>query len=1180
MTIHFQAVSWNSGDEEIEDDDTGTTSVQYMVKAFGKNAEGESVYAKISYNPRFFVEIPPEWNGSQRKAFVTGLRSKVCCDVCKEGPTECVAKPRANNCPDKFQCRVCKNAMYTGRGECNHNLKFAQVVQSKKFYGFTNGESFPFYKLVFANKSSFTKAMYAIKRLRINKNTQALDWWPKNPDAEGLYKLTLYEANFDPMLRFCHSRDTPPAGWFKIPEGKYTVCEDKESYCDIEITAEHKDVEKSDNPRIAPLVVASFDIETYSPDGSFPDPNKKDCYVIQIGTTLQRFGETEPYKKSLISLRGCSPIEGVDVECYTRERDVLNAWTRMILDESVDILLGYNIWKFDLSYMYTRAKMTNASVFLNTSRLKAVDCEFKKTQFSSSAYGDNDYEMVSTPGIFQIDLLVIMQREHKLTSYKLDAVAEHFLKERKVDLSALEMFKKWADGTDDDRRDVGVYCVQDTSLPLRLVNKLAIIPNMVEMAKATWVPISFLIERGQGIKVFSQILYTTLQSDMLVLTRERDPDQQQEEYEGATVLGAKKGAYLEIPITGLDFASLYPTIMMAHNLCHSTYVNDPAFDNLDGVEYFQYEKCRFAQTTEGVLPSMLRNLAKNRKQAKKDMAKAKDDGDMFMYAVYNGKQLAFKVSMNSIYGFCGASIGALPCKEVAASTTGIGRGMIEHTKNCVEEWYPGSDVVYGDSVAGDTPLLLRIDGIVRVCAIQDLAHGYTHRRDGKESTELENIETWTSQGWKKVHRVIRHRLEPGKRMLRVLTTTGVVECTEDHSLITAGGVRISPNVLRAGDHLLASFPYLADTQRVNDDVMVFSHAHKTTALLGFLQLRMQGRRASVHMTEKNFVIKTSKEPIDSGVVLGVVPIPHDGESFVYDLTTENHEFHAGVGDIICHNTDSVMVKFNVGDKRGQEAIEESFRLGEEAADRISATFKKPIELEFEKVYYPYLLFSKKRYAGLMYTCPKAPDYIDAKGIQLVRRDNCKMVRDVSKSLLNVIMYERDIQKAVGMVKDVSRKLLSGGIDVMDLVVTKSLKRIAYVWTKTEVDDEGNEHEVPLETPELQHGYKMASQPHLTVSQKIESRRRGTGPKSGERVPYVFIDTGNPKDKQFQKAEDPDYAKENNLTLDCKYYLEHALLSPIKSLFELFLENPKEELFGEFLPKKRTRKKKEVITIDV
>lgn len=1173
MTVHFQAVSWNSGDEETDD------AIQYMVKVFGKNAEGQSVYAKISYNPRFFIEIPPQWTGTQRKAFVTSLRSKVCCEACKDGPSECVAKPVAKGCPDKYMCRTCKSAMYEGRGECNHNLKFAQVVQSKKFFGFTNGDSFPFYKLVFANKSSFTKAMYSIKRLRINEKTQALDWWPKNPDAKGLYSLKLYEANFDPMLRFCHSRDTPPAGWFKIPEGKYTVCEDKESYCDIEIQAEHGDVEKSDNPRVAPLVVASFDIETYSPDGTFPDPNKKECYVFQIGTTFQRFGETEPYKKSLISLRGCTPIDGVDVECYTRERDVLNAWSRMILDESVDILLGYNIWKFDLSYMFTRAKMTNASVFLNTSRLKSVDCELKLSQFSSSAYGDNDYEMVSTPGIFQIDLLVIMQREHKLTSYKLDAVAEHFLKERKVDLSPLEMFKKWAHGTDDDRRDVGVYCVQDTSLPLRLVNKLAIIPNMVEMAKATWVPINFLIERGQGIKVFSQILYNTLQNNMLVLTRDRNPEQQQEEYEGATVLGAKKGAYLEIPITGLDFASLYPTIMMAHNLCHSTYVNDPGYDNIDGVEYFQYENCRFAQTTEGVLPNMLRNLAKNRKQAKKDMAKAKEDGDMFMYAVYNGKQLAFKVSMNSIYGFCGASIGALPCKQVAASTTGIGRGMIEHTKNCVEEWYPGSDVVYGDSVAGDTPLLLRIDGIIRVCSIESLARNYTHSRGGKESAELENIDTWTSQGWKPVHRVIRHRLEPGKRMLRVLTTSGVVECTEDHSLITAGGARISPNVLRTGDHLLASFPYLTDTQRTNDDVMVFSHAHKNSALLGFLQLRMQGRRATIHMTENDIVIKTSKEPIESGVVLGVIPIQHDG--FVYDLTTENHEFHAGVGDIICHNTDSVMVKFNVGDKRGQEAIEESFRLGEEAADRISATFKKPIELEFEKVYFPYLLFSKKRYAGLMYTDPKAPDYIDAKGIHLVRRDNCKMVRDVSKSLLDVIMYERDIKKAVGMVKDVSRKLLSGSIDVMDLVVTKSLKRIAYAWTKTEVDDDGNEHEVPLETPELKHGYKMASQPHLTVAQKLETRNRGSGPKSGERVPYVFIDTGNPKDKQFVKAEDPMYAKENNVTLDCKYYLEHALLNPIKSIFELFLDDPKEELFGEFLPKKRTRaKKKEVITIDV
>lgn len=86
--------------------------------------------------------------------------------------------------------------------------------------------------------------------------------------------------------------------------------------------------------------------------------------------------------------------------------------------------------------------------------------------------------------------------------------------------------------------------------------------------------------------------------------------------------------------------------------------------------------------------------------------------------------------------------------------------------------------------------------------------------------------------------------------------------------------------------------------------------------------------------------------------------------------------------VIYGDTDSVMVWF------GTDDIAEAMRLGKEAADSISATFPKPIKLEFEKVYCPYLLMNKKKYAGLLYTKPEKHDYIDAKGIETVRRDNC------------------------------------------------------------------------------------------------------------------------------------------------------------------------------------------------
>ena len=97
------------------------------------------------------------------------------------------------------------------------------------------------------------------------------------------------------------------------------------------------------------------------------------------------------------------------------------------------------------------------------------------------------------------------------------------------------------------------------------------------------------------------------------------------------------------------------------------------------------------------MPDLLRDLAQYRKQAKKDMADAKKRGDAFMTSVYDGKQLAIKVSMNSAYGFFGAANGYLPCAPIAAAVTTIGRRMIDQTKTFVEETYAGAEVVYGDT---------------------------------------------------------------------------------------------------------------------------------------------------------------------------------------------------------------------------------------------------------------------------------------------------------------------------------------------------------------------------------------------------------------------------------------------------------------------------------------------------
>ena len=156
----------------------------------------------------------------------------------------------------------------------------------------------------------------------------------------------------------------------------------------------------------------------------------------------------------------------------------------------------------------------------------------------------------------------------------------------------------------------------------RISEKLCLIQNAIEMAKATWVPLAYLSERGQQIKVFSQMAYKARELGFMIPTfKKSGPQLPAEQYQGATVLDAQTGAYYA-PITALDFASLYPSIMCAHNLCYSSLVMDPQFDNLPGVVYEQFGPHRFAQNVPSLLPVILTDLKAYRKKAKKQIGRA------------------------------------------------------------------------------------------------------------------------------------------------------------------------------------------------------------------------------------------------------------------------------------------------------------------------------------------------------------------------------------------------------------------------------------------------------------------------------------------------------------------------------------------------------------------------------
>ena len=508
-----------------------------------------------------------------------------------------------------------------------------------------------------------------------------------NKKHEELRGCRVYESNIDPVLRFMHCSGIRSTGW--INPG---LCEpDAESTCEVNLWSPNwRLIEPLDRDDFAPLRIMSFDIEAYSSTGNFPDPKIKSDVVFQIGMTIREFGKEGYLDRKCLCLK---QTDAADCESFETERELLKAFEKYLTKMDPDIITGWNIFGFDLEFLLIRATI-QCGLSPVWGRVRGVIAELVEKNLSSSALGNNQLKMVPMKGRYVFDLFQDVKREHKLESYSLNNVSKHFLKDQKNDMPVKEIFSRFKEGDPKRLGEVADYCIQDTVLPHKLMEKLCQIQNQIEMAKACWVPLAFLSERGQQIKVFSQMAYKAKELNFIIPTFKYGSGGSADGYEGATVLEAQSGAYYG-PITALDFASLYPSIMCAENLCYSTLVMDSKYDNLPGVTYEQFGPHRFAQKPAvSLLPAILTDLKAFRKKAKKLMAAAEGTP---MEAVYNGQQLAYKISMNSIYGFTGASKGMLPLVAIASTVTLRGRQMIEETKNYVEENFPGAKVRYGDT---------------------------------------------------------------------------------------------------------------------------------------------------------------------------------------------------------------------------------------------------------------------------------------------------------------------------------------------------------------------------------------------------------------------------------------------------------------------------------------------------
>ena len=804
----------------------------------------------------------------------------------------------------------------------NYKPLYCELRLKHKLYGAhltEDGEKklFPYLYCEFSNKGDIQKLYYAVR---------------KGITVAGLGTLNLkiHEQDADPILQFVSNADIPTAGWISF-KGKEVAEDDKVTYCDREYNVKWKNVKRSDKTEISKPKIMGFDIEVNSMTGAFPNADTPGDKIFQISCVFSREGYTEDqYDIYLLTLGEPDPKkvgENVNIYMYDTEAELIEGFTELILEENPNIISGYNIFKFDIPYMINRAKYP-CMCLNNFDKLgfnRYTHAKEKIIKWSFSAYGNQEFEFLDAEGRLFIDLLPLVQRNYKLSSYALKAVSAKFIKDTKRDLDEKGIFKcyrlgtkKEADGTYSEKAKTamsicGRYCVQDTVLVIKLMDYFQTWFDLTEQATTYNTSIFSLYTQGQQIKVFSQVYKYNIENNIVT---EKDVYQtgENERYVGAHVFEPVPGLYDRV--LPFDFASLYPSTIIAYNIDYSTWVTDESIlDELCHVfkwedhlscqhdpkvirkntltAYIDEEKkkidkmmekrdnklnkymrneiqeeinkkrlelkpytkerseitsklskkpmCekryyRFLKAPLGVIPTILQNLLDARKNVrkqikinekiiekdkiklaivsilkgcnvniqKKELEKLENQIKVLesLNSVLNKRQLAYKVSANSMYGAMGVKKGYLPFMPGAMCTTYMGRVNIEIVAKVITTKY-GGKLIYGDSVTGDTPILCRIDGKIYYKTIDDIPHlGWRKYRDEKEDAITKDIEVWTEKGFTKIKNIIRHKTT--KKIYRVLTHTGVVDVTEDHGLLDKNANKISPKEIQIGSELLIS----------------------------------------------------------------------------------------------------------------------------------------------------------------------------------------------------------------------------------------------------------------------------------------------------------------------------------------------------------------------------------------
>jgi DNA polymerase elongation subunit (family B) len=807
--------------------------------------------------------------------------------------------------------------------------------------------------------------------------------------------------------------------------------------------------------------------------------------ITCIGSTFMKYGDMDTYLNHCLVLGSCDPVEGATIEAVEDERDLLVRWSELIQTEDPDIIIGYNIFGFDYEFMLRRAQELHCEQeFLNVSRKCNEFCglydkegilQLDNTPLKL-ATGDYDLKYFKLSGRLQIDLYTYFRREYNLPSYKLDYVAGENICDRIVKI------EHSVDAS-------GSYITELYSKNLT----------------------------GLHVNDFIHIGYVGFTSDY---------------YKNGhkfRVLDIVRGRELTETVKGQEVVNKYNVIV------------------IDGHEQIDSKRpVKWGSAKDDVSPQDISRLFKRDAAGRAIVAKyCIQDCNLVHYIMNKIDVLTGFVEMASI---CSVPMSFLVLRGQGIKLTSFVANKCMQNNTLMPELDKGmSDSGYEGAIVLDPKCSMYMDNPVACVDYsslypssmisQNLSHdskvwtkefdldGNLLRETGEKGADGYKYDDLP--GYKYIDlefdsfRYVRKT--PTSRAEKVKSGTKVCRWAQ----FPDGKKGILPSIL---EQLLKARSDTRKKQKTEKDPFIWNILEKRQLGYKVTANSLYGQCGSPTspFCEKDIAASTTA----TGRMMIIYARRIVEEVYgnrIYVL--ESGESVKTNAEYIYGDTDSVFFTFNLeepntGEKiRGKPALEYTIEIAQDAAKLCTQWLKPPMELSYEKTMMPFILVAKKKYVGMLYETDPNKGKLKYMGLSIKRRDSCDYLKDVYGGILNILMKEYDIKKAMHFLDTSLSSLLKGEVSTDKLMMTKQLKS-------------------DYKNPERME--------HWVLSDRIGKRDPGNKPKSGDRIKFLhFV---NPQAKlNGERIETPEFIRDNGLAIDYTYYITNQLMKPLQQLFSLALE---------------------------